>query len=86
MNDIYICLSRANNGFGMAVVGCPPGGNPLGYLTNWFADNRFKNPRRQVALYEVAGRLEGATALEGVITVAEHFDQETVVGGIPWTT
>lgn len=86
MNDIFVLLCRANNGFGVAVVGCPPGGNPYGPLTDWFADHFFKRPAKQAKMYEVVGRLEGATPLEGVITVAENFDQETIAGGMAWST
>ena len=86
MNDLFILVNRSSNGFGLAVIGVAPGSNPFGPLRGWFHDTNIKNPDHQVTLYEVAGRLDGATDREGVIAVAEWFDQELHTGGPAWNS
>lgn len=80
MNDIYILLCQANNGFGMAVVAAPPGDHPYRWLAEWFARKHYKQPFQAAREYTIVDRLDGVANHTGVIAVCEYFDGAQVYG------
>ena len=81
MNNIVILLNKANNGAGLAVVSCDPGGNPWGWLEEWFAFKGYATPKQAASEYKVVRVMEQCTTLpNSVITILENFGGEVVTG------
>lgn len=81
MNDLMVLQSQSRNGFAIAVVAIPPGGNPYGPLHQWFEINGFKDPQSAAEKFDVVDRIENGANCEGVVAVAEYYDQQLVGSG-----
>ena len=80
-NHIVILTCEAANGFGIAVVGVPPGEDPYRRMLKWFDEHGDKYAAKRVRRdYEVSDIHEFGTDIDGVITMAEYFDGASSYG------
>ena len=81
MNDLLVLQSQSRNGFAIAVVAIPPGGNPYGPLYQWFEMNNFKDPQSAAERFDVVDRIENGAHCEGIVCVSEWYDNALVGSG-----
>lgn len=80
-NHIFILTCEAENGFGIAVIGCPPGEDPYRRMLKWFDEHGEWDAASRVRKdYQVNDVHEFGTDIDGVITMAEYFDGASSYG------